>query len=79
MALGFTQGIAVMNHENLERLVTIVEDAQAKRMHAEGMVTVGYMHEQIAAEREEIIQMMPGGSGVDPQWVCDAIRARGQA
>jgi len=34
---------------------------------------------KIAAEREEIIQMMPGGSGVDPQWVCDAIRARGQA
>jgi hypothetical protein len=33
---------------------------------------------KIAAEREEIIQMMPGGSGVDPQWVCDAIRARGQ-
>jgi len=117
MALGFTQGIAVMNHENLERLVTIAEDAQAKRMHAEGMVTVGYMREQIAAERnkvaswmmaqgyatghgdttenllqelgteieakiaaerEAIIQMMPGGSGVDPQWFCDAIRARGQ-
>lgn len=29
-----------------------------------------------AAEREAIIQMMPGGHSVDPQWVCDAIRAR---
>lgn len=33
----------------------------------------------VQAEREAIIQMMPGGSCVDPQWVCDAIRARGQA
>jgi hypothetical protein len=32
----------------------------------------------VEAEREAIIQMMPGGSCVDPQWVCDAIRARGQ-
>ena len=30
-----------------------------------------------AAEREAIIQAMPGGHSVDPQWVCDAIRARG--
>jgi len=34
--------------------------------------------ERVGAEREAIIQMMPGGSCVDPQWVCDAIRARGQ-
>ena len=79
MALGFTQGIAVMNHENLERLVTIVEDAQSKRMFEEGMVTVGHMRQQIAAEREAIIQRIPGGHSVDPQWVCDMIRARGQA
>jgi hypothetical protein len=58
MALGFTQGIAVMNHENLERLVTIAEDAQAKRMHAEGMVTVGHMREQIAAERNKVASWM---------------------
>ena len=31
-----------------------------------------------AEEREHIIQMMPGGSSVDPQWVCDQIRARGE-
>ena len=31
-----------------------------------------------AAEREAIIQKIPGGNSVDPQWVCDMIRARGQ-
>ena len=29
------------------------------------------------AEREAIIQAIPGGHYVDPQWVCDMIRARG--
>jgi hypothetical protein len=42
----------------LERLVAIVEDAQAKRMHAEGMVTVGYMRQQIAAERNKVASWM---------------------
>jgi hypothetical protein len=32
-----------------------------------------------AAEREAIIQKIPGGHSVDPQWVCDMIRARSQA
>ena len=32
-----------------------------------------------AEEREAIIQEIPGGCSVDPQWVCDMIRARGQA
>ena len=32
-----------------------------------------------AEEREAIIQEIPGGFSVDPQWVCDMIRARGQA
>ena len=27
-------------------------------------------------EREAIIQEIPGGYSVDPQWVCDMIRAR---
>ena len=31
----------------------------------------------VAAERETIIQAMPGGHSVDPQWVCDMIRSRG--
>lgn len=30
----------------------------------------------VAAEREAIIQAIPGGHYVDPQWVCDMIRAR---
>lgn len=34
---------------------------------------------EVEAEREAIIQMMPGGHSVDPQWVCDAIRARSNA
>jgi hypothetical protein len=32
-----------------------------------------------AKERESIIEMIPGGSSVDPQWLCDQIRARGEA
>ena len=28
-------------------------------------------------EREEIIEEIPGGCIVDPQWVCDMIRGRG--
>ena len=31
-----------------------------------------------AAEREAIISIIPGGRSVDPQWLCDEIRARGQ-
>jgi hypothetical protein len=73
----FYGGYAV--DEQLQRFAVLVEDAQAKRMHDEGMVTVGHMREQIAAEREAIIQRIPGGHSVDPQWVCDMIRARGQA
>jgi len=30
-------------------------------------------------EREAIINLIPGGFSVDPQWLCDAIRARGEA
>lgn len=28
-------------------------------------------------EREAIIQLVPGGHFVDPQWLCDTIRERG--
>lgn len=38
--------------EQLERFSAFVADAEAKRIHGEGMVTVGHMREQIAAERE---------------------------
>jgi hypothetical protein len=42
----------------LERFAALVADAEAKRMHAEGMVTVGYMRQQIAAERNKVAQWM---------------------
>ena len=38
--------------DDLERFAALVADAEAKRMHSEGMVTVGHMRQQIAAERE---------------------------
>jgi hypothetical protein len=40
--------------DQLERFAAIVEDAQAKKMHAEGMVTVGHMRQQIAAQRQPL-------------------------
>ena len=70
----------------LERLVTFVEDAQAKRMHDEGFVTVGHMRKQIAAEREacaKLIESRKTGANELMDAVRDmeakAIRARGQA
>jgi len=42
----------------LERLVTIAEDAQAKRMFEEGIVTVGHMRHQVAAERNKVASWM---------------------
>jgi hypothetical protein len=33
----------------------------------------------VLKEREAIIQEIPGGYSVDPQWVCDMIRARSKA
>ena len=69
----------------LERLVAIVEDAQAKRMHAEGMVTVGHMRQQIAAEREAcakvadlVAREMDDTNGI-ATYIAAALRARGQA
>jgi hypothetical protein len=41
-----------------KRFAELVEDAQAKRMHAEGMVTVGHMRQQIAAERNKVASWM---------------------
>jgi hypothetical protein len=52
----FYGGYAV--DKQLERFAVLVEDAQAKRMHAEGMVTVGHMREQIAAERNKVAHWM---------------------
>jgi hypothetical protein len=48
----------------IERFAALVADAEAKRMHAEGMVTVGHMRQQIAAEREAC-------AAVARQWDAD--------
>jgi hypothetical protein len=53
----------------LERFAAIVEDAQAKRLHAEGMVTIGYMRRQISAEREACAKV--ADSGRDPRPASD--------
>jgi hypothetical protein len=50
--------------ERFERFAALVADAEAKRMHAEGMVTVGHMRQQIAAEREAC-------AAVARQWDAD--------
>ena len=61
----------------LERFAALVADAEAKRIHDEGMVTVGHMREQIAAEREACAKECKfGRSSAD---IEQAIRARGQA
>jgi hypothetical protein len=48
----------ISHDSELQCFATIVEDAQAKRMHAEGMVTVGHMRQQIAAERNKVASWM---------------------
>jgi tetraacyldisaccharide-1-P 4'-kinase len=75
------------DYYQLERFATLVADAEAKRIHDEGMVTVGHMREQIAAEREAcaVIAETPIGGEQDDitmqakDRVAAAIRARGQA
>jgi hypothetical protein len=70
---------------SLRRFAALVADAEAKRMHDEGMVTVGYMRQQIAAEREAcaaLIESRNTGANELMDAVRDmeakAIRARGQ-
>ena len=36
------------------------------------------IHEALRVEREEIIAAIPGGDIVDPQLICDMIRARNE-
>jgi uncharacterized protein YoaH (UPF0181 family) len=45
-------------YPRLERFAALVADAEAKRMHAEGMVTIGHMRQQIAAERNKVASWM---------------------
>jgi hypothetical protein len=81
---GFGNGDWVCTTEEIERLVTIVENAQAKRMHDEGFVTVGHMRQQIAAEREacaKVCETKLGPTSTDyyGKTYAAAIRARKQS
>ena len=74
----------ITHDSELQCFAAILEDAQAKRMFEEGIVTVGYMRQQIAAEREAC-------AAVARQWdadhpasnyggcIANLIEARGQA
>ena len=80
---GFGNGDWVCTTEEIERFAALVEDAQSRRMHDEGMVTVGHMRQQIAAEREACAKVCEDnwyidGSATACQFAT-AIRARGQA
>jgi hypothetical protein len=65
-------------NERLEREILAAADAEAARIYAEGMVTVGHMRQKIAAEREACAKLcddMVLYTGYD---CAAAIRARGQ-
>ena len=70
--------------EQLERFVSLVADFEAKRIHDQGMVTVGHMREQIAKEREACAKVCESEwSNVAERMYGEecaaAIRARGQS
>jgi uncharacterized protein YoaH (UPF0181 family) len=48
----------ILHESELQCFANIVEDAQARRMHDEGMVTVGHMRQQIAVERNKVASWM---------------------
>jgi hypothetical protein len=56
--LGFLFEDHLLVHDELQCFAALVADAEAKRMHAEGMVTVGHMRQQIAAERNKLAHWM---------------------
>jgi hypothetical protein len=72
----------VVTGESVWTLCELVADAEATRMLDEGMVTVGNMRQQIAAEREACAKVCEGITSTyhenDPRKCADAIRARGQ-
>jgi hypothetical protein len=74
--------------KQLVRFAALVADAEAKRIHDEGMVTVGHMRDQIAAEREACAKLCDAraieydGFSAEQnasEKLAAAIRARGQA
>lgn len=85
----YWQSGEIAHLDQLKRFVALVADAEAKRIHNEGMVTVGHMREQIAAEREACAKACDdvrhpwGYSAETRDWergteqCADAIRARG--
>ena len=79
---GFYDGEIERAEDAFVRFVALIADAEAKRIHDEGMVTVGHMREQIAAEREACAKVADGWSKRDDDvgaFIGKAIRARGQA
>ena len=67
-----------MNKDDIIRMAREATDhlPDADSIRPQGIVLLA-LDAGEQAERETIIQAMPGGHSVDPQWVCDAIRARG--
>lgn len=79
---GFYDGEIERAEDAFVRFVALIADAEAKRIHNEGMVTVGHMREQIAAEREACARVADEWSKRDDDvgaFIGKAIRARGQA
>lgn len=79
---GFYDGEIERAEDAFVRFVALIADAEAKRIHDEGMVTVGHMREQIAAEREACARVADEWSKRDDDvgaFIGKAIRARGQA
>ncbi len=57
MALGFTQGIAVMNHKNLERFATLVAAAEREaECHCGLMARVNELEEALLFERDRKLE-----------------------
>lgn len=74
-------GIYLCAPMHIERFAALVSDAEAKRIHDEGMVTVGHMREQIAAEREACAQTceQAGIDGYGTLAAAALIRKRSEA
>jgi len=64
--------------DELTAFAALVADAEAKRIHDDGMVTVGHMREQIAAEREACAKVCEDDFGNGALNLAAAIRARGE-
>lgn len=80
---GFYDGEIERAEDAFVRFVALIADAEAKRIHDDGMVTVGHMRKQIVAEREACAKLCDAFQardvGMQPAECAGAIRARGQA